>query len=330
MKQKTKLKRYEYQEAYRKQFDEGWGVREIARYLGRSPSTISRLFRRYIHPCPGIWRRMTSYEKAMYAWEKSQRRVSQSRKRQRLKSERIRKIVMFILRKWHWSPESISGFLRRFGVFISAKAIYNFIKQKRVWLTEYLRQRGKPRRQRVTHRRSRFRTGVPEKKSIHLRPDIRLEAGHWEIDTIHSRKGTSGGILTLREQYSKRTFYFLVKDLTARTINGILFPFFQSLPSNMRKTLTSDNGSEFAELYKLEKIIDGFQVYYCDPYKAYQRGSVENANGVLRWFFPKKTDFSEVSSEELEKAEYKINSRPMKLHSARSAHAVFNSLLQTT
>lgn len=324
---KSNLRRYEYQEAYKKRFDEGCGIREIARFLGRRPSTISRLFKRYVHPSPRIWREMTSYQKAMYAWENSQRRTSESRNRLRLKTERIRKVVIFILRKWHWSPESISDFLARHGVMISAKAIYNFIKRERPWLTEYLRQRGKPRRQRVARRRSYFRTGVPEKKSIHQRPDIYAEAGHWEIDTIHSRQGERGGVLTLREQHSKLVWYFLVGDLSAQSINRILFPFFHKLPWHMRRTLLADNGSEFAELYKLEKAFNGFEVFYCDPYKAYQRGSVENANGALRWFFPKKTNFSEVSHSNIQAAQYKINGRPMKLHNAQSATKVFNSLL---
>ena len=96
----------------------------------------------------------------------------------------------------------------------------------------------------------------------------------------------------------------------------------------MRFTLTADNGPEFAELYKLEKILDVFGVYYCDPYKAYQRGSVENANGELRWFFPKKTDFSQVSEQELKKVEYKINGKPMKVNGRRSATAVYNANLK--
>lgn len=327
MRRKSKLKVYEYQEAFKKHYDEGWGVRRIARFLGRSESTISRLFRRFIHPLPGVWRRMGSFEKAMWAWEKSQDRASKSRKRLRLKTKRIRKIVVFILRRWQWSPEQISDFLKCHGLRISAKAIYTFIKKERRNLTEYLRQRGKPRRQRVARRRSLFKTGAPEKKSIHERPPI-IESGHWEIDTIHSRKNTQGGILTLRELKSRKRYYFILPALTAEAVMNVLFPFFQSLPVHMRRTLTADNGSEFSELYKLEKILPGFGVYYCEPYKAYQRGGVEHANGELRWYFPKKTDFSKVSAQELKKVEKILNGRPMKVHGARSATAVFEQLVK--
>lgn len=323
MKKKDKLKRHEYQEIFEKYFDFGWSKASIAKYLGRNRSTIGRALSRDLHPSPLL----TTYEKAMYAYEKSRERMGQSRRRKRLKSERVRRLVVFILQKWHWSPENISGFLRRHGIRISAKAIYNFIKKERGELTKYLRQRGKPRRQRVVHRRGYFKAGVPERKSIHQRPPI-VESGHWEIDTIHSKTGAKGGVLTLREFGSKKSFYFLLADLTAKSVMAHLFPFFQALPQHMRRTLTSDNGSEFAELYKLEKVMEGFSIYYCDPYKAYQRGSVENANGVLRWYFPKKTDFSLVAETALRKAQYKINGTPMKINYGRSPAAVFKQLLK--
>ena len=116
-------------------------------------------------------------------------------------------------------------------------------------------------------------------------------------------------------------------DLTSESAMRILLPFFQSLPPHMRNTLTADNGPENAELYKLEKVLPDFGVYYCEPYKAYQRGSVENANGELRWFYPKKTDFSKVTPKELRAIEYKINAKPMRVHNGMSAKKVYNQLL---
>jgi IS30 family transposase len=330
MKKRSKLKLYEYQEIYKKNDDEGWGVREIARYLGRSPSTISVALKRPVEIRVGLWENMTGYEKACHKWECAQKLASKSRRRLRLKTERIRKLVIYILGKWHWSPETIADFLTEHGLKISAKAIYNFIKAERPALTEYLKQRGKPRRQRVSHSRSHFKVGVPEKKSIHERPEI-IEPGHWETDTIHSKKGSKGGILTLKELCSKRSFYFILPELNSKSANKHLLPFFQALPKHMRKTLLSDNGPEFAELYKLEKVFERkkqkFSVYYCDPYKAYQRAAVENSNGELRWYFPKKTDFARVSEKELLAAENKINGKPMKLHKRRCAKTVYRELL---
>jgi len=171
-----------------------------------------------------------------------------------------------------------------------------------------------------------LRVGVPAKKSIHIRPALG-EPGHWEIDTVLSGRNGKGGVLTLRELDTKKTYYSLLKDLRAKTTMSVLLPFFQSLPESLCKTLTSDNGAEFSELYKLEKVISGFSVYYCDPYKAYQRGSVENANGELRWYFPKKTDFSLVTPKELRSAEFKINGKPRRANNKRSASFAFKQLL---
>lgn len=327
MRKRSKLKIYEYQDAFKKYYEEGWSIRKISRYLGRSPSTISRLFKRDIHPCPGIWRHMTSYEKAMYSWEKSRKRASKCRKRLRLKNKRIRKVVSFILKRWEWSPEAISDFLKLHGLIISAKAIYRFVKKERAYLIENLYFKGKARRQRVSRPRSVFKTGAPAKKSIHERAEIN-NPGHWEVDTIHSKRGSKSGVLTLRELETRQTSYFIVADLTSKSIMRVLFPFFQNLPPHMRRTLTTDNGSEFSELYKLEKILPDFGVYYCDAYKSYQKGSVENANRELRRFFPKKTDFSKVSEKELRAAEYKINGKPMKVLNGQSAAKTFRKALK--
>ncbi|OVE79898.1 hypothetical protein BVY02_01955, partial [bacterium J17] len=248
MRKRSKLKRYEYQEIFEKYFDLGWSQAEIASYTGRSTSTISRALKRDLHPSPFL----TTFEKAMHAFECSRARMRASRRRKRLKSDRIRKIVQFLLCRWEWSPESISGFLGEHGVPISAKAIYNFIKFERPELKKYLYQRGKVRRQRVRHRRGMFRAGVPAKRSIHERPELSGD-GDWEIDTVLSGRSGSGAVLTLRQLASKKRFYFLLPNLKASSVMEILFSFFQSLPPYMRSTLTADNGSEFAELYKLEQ-----------------------------------------------------------------------------
>ena len=326
MNKKGKLKIWEYQESYKKYYEEGWKKSRIAKYLGRARSTLSRLFARDVHPCPGIWKRMTSYEKAMYAWEKRKKRASSSRKRLKLKSHRIQKLVVFLLSRWHWSPETISDFLDKHGIKLSAKSIYNFTKTEKPWLVDYLRRRGKPRRQRVARKGSYFKEGAPARKSIHSRPEI-TEPGHWELDTIHSIKGSKGGVLTLRELSSKKRFYWLIPDLEANTTIQILIKFFHDIPAQMRKTILADNGPENAELYKLEKVFEGFNVYYCDPYKAYQRGSVENANGELRWYYPKKTDFSQVTEKELRRAQWLLNNKPMKCLGKISAKKAFEQKL---
>lgn len=121
MRKRSELKIYGYQEAYKKFFEDGLGVREIARFFGSLSFNNKPFISTLRSPLPGIWKRMKSFEKAMCAWEKSTK--SKSRKRLRLKSKRIRKFVRYVLCRWCWSPESISTFIKRHGVRISAKAI---------------------------------------------------------------------------------------------------------------------------------------------------------------------------------------------------------------
>ncbi len=332
MRKKSKLSRDEYQELYKRYYEDGWRQAKIAVHLGRNKSCISRALNPEISPQPGTWNLMSSYEKGSYMYTRSRERMSKGRRRLRLKTKRIRKVVEFLLCRWHWSPDTISEFIKKYGLRISGKAIYNFIKNERKALKEYLKLRGKPRRQRVMHPRGFINTIGYEKKSIHDRPEIRvcgkIEPGHWQIDTIHSVRSGSGGVGSLRELGSKRNFFFLLPDLKAESLMKVIIPLFHNFPPHMKKTLTADNGPENSDLYKLEKIFPGFGVYYCEPYKAWQRAEVENGNGHLRWFFPKKTDFSKITQEELKIAEYKISGRPMKTNGGISARALFNQLLK--
>lgn len=327
MKNKSKLSFLEYQEIYLKREEKCWGIRRISRFLGRSPSTISRFLRRKYDICPGVWKLMSPYEKAHYAWQESKKKLSLSRKRLRLKSKRIRKLVIFLLTRKYWSPETISRFLSRHKIKISAKSIYNYIKKEKTSLKEYLVFKGRARRQRVVHSRGIFRAGAPAKKSIWERPSI-LEGGHWEIDTIHSKKGSKSAVLTIKERRSMKAIFFQIDDKKAETVTKQLLPFFQSLPQEMCKTMTSDNGSEFEHLYKLEKVIPGFKVYYCDAYKAWQKGAVENSNGELRRFYPKGTDFSLIPEKDFMDRVNKINNKPRISLEDKSSNKVFDELLE--
>lgn len=332
MRKKSKLSRDEYQVIFSKYYESGWSQAQISRYLGRNKSTISRVLGGRGSPRPGTWNLMSSYEKGSYAYEKSQSLMSAGRRRPRLKTERIRKVVKYLLCRKYWSPEIISDFLKKHGLNISGKAIYNFIKKEQKSLKEYLRLRGKRRRSRVMHERGFIKSSGYTKKNIRDRPDIyvkeKIEPGHWEIDTVHTVRNGGGAVGSLRELSSRNNFFFILPDLKAESLMRVLVPFFHALPQHMKKTLTADNGPENADLNKLEIIFPGLEVYYCDPYKACQRGAVENGNGQLRWFFPKGTDFSKIKPEELKVVESKINTRPMKVNNYQSPKAVYNEILK--
>ena len=312
----------------------GKSKRQIAREMGRSHSTICRELSRNQHPLPSVRRELTPLERAKDRNERASKRWRKSKERERLKDPAIRQHVFEKLSDG-WSPEQIAESLGQYlpGSKITAKTIYNFIRHDRSELKAYFRRHGKPYRQRVSNRRSSMREPAPEKRSITQRPQAverREEFGHWEADIVLSRRSGAGGVLTLIERKSRERFYFLVPDLKAETIIRVLLPFFQRLPADMRKSLTLDNGAEFApsEIHKLERVLKNeFKVYYCQPYKAYQRGSVENANGWLRQYYPKGTDFAQVAEHELREVQRKLNQRPMKLHRWRCSAEVFQEAL---
>ena len=227
---------------------QGASIRKISKVLRRSVSTISEELKRNRHWSPAVWRRLDAYEKAKYADEQAKkRRASPRRERELLKNKEIQDRVIQLLVDEQASPLDISlRISEEFpGKSISARAIYSFIKENRPDLKQYLRFRGKPRRQRVNNRRSRFKEGAPEKKRMDTRPEsveTREEFGHYEADTIHSCKHGSGkAVLTIIERSSRRRFYFLIPNLEAETVLAVLLPFFRALPSKMRKSLTVDN-----------------------------------------------------------------------------------------
>jgi len=314
----------------------GKSNREIARELGRPHSTILRERRRNAHPLPGVNRLMSWQERAKDRNDRAKARQSKkrSKKRKLLKNRRLLHYVIGRLFQ-RWSPEQISGRLSsRYPRYkITAKTIYNYIKYERQDLKEYLRRHGKPYRQMVTNRRGRFQQASPEKRGIDERPLevlTREDFGHWEGDTVVSRRGGKGGVLSLIERKSRERFFFILPDLKAESVIRVLLPFFQKQPEHMRKSLTLDNGSEFApsEILKLELVFKNrFKVFYCHPYKSQEKGSVENSNGWLRGYYPKGTDFSIVGSEELSKVQCRLNNRPMKLHCWRSSSEVFREAL---
>jgi IS30 family transposase len=179
-----------------------------------------------------------------------------------------------------------------------------------------------------------LKQGAPEKRGINQRDDAilkRLEVGHWEGDTVIStKKGGKGGVVRIRERLTRKSISRIVPDLKAETVLGALRGMFHDLPAHMRKSLTLDNGSEFAYsmIIKLEGFYPGFLVYYCDAYASWQKGSIENSNKALRWYYPKGTDFGKVLPFDLYRCEDKINDRPMKCHQGFTANEMFESHLK--
>jgi len=312
-KYKGHLTRYERAVAYGMRAN-GKSLREIGEALGRDKSVLSREFRRNKCNKPKA-RWMTALEKASEAHDKAKRRRSDCKRGRRgsLRKAAVRKHVEEQLKTTGASPEAIAAELPSFlpGESTTGKTIRRWLKTDGRGLIPCLRERGKTRRSKVTENRS-SKQGAPEKKSIDSRPAVveaHTEAGHYEYDLITCSQSTVS-ILTIRELKTRHLSLMLVPNREADTVNAALAAHFSQIPKALLKTATNDNGSEFAHAYQLE-LRYGLAVYYCHPYSAWERGSVENGNKLVRWYVPKGTDLSTVTWTQLKEIELKINSRAM-------------------
>ncbi|UCG42524.1 MAG: IS30 family transposase, partial [candidate division WOR-3 bacterium] len=288
----------------------GKNISQIALELGWDKSTISRELRRN-----------RDYLLDYYWDENAQIRADRRRRaasrRYRLRSERIRDYVREKL-KAGWSPELISGRIELDlpGCSISHEAIYQYIyhlaEPERSVFVRYLRRHHRRRRKRGTGKAQR-KSRIPNRISIEERPEAvasRRQMGHWEGDSLVSSHNTTV-LYSLVERKTRLMRLTRIRGRdgkrTAAAIAGRLGP----LPVRARRTLTLDNGPEHTGHEKVTETI-GTMCYFCDPYSAWQRGTCENRNGLVRYYFPKGTDFARLTQAEIERVEHAINTRPMK------------------
>jgi IS30 family transposase len=165
---------------------------------------------------------------------------------------------------------------------------------------------------------------IPGRVSIKERPGevaARSRFGDWEGDLVVGRKGR-GAIATHVERKSRYLMATLLPDRKADSFNTSAIPVYQSLPTVLCQTLTLDNGKEFSQFKDLESKT-GLSVYFADPYAAWQRGTNENTNGLLRFYFPKGTSFKRISAKTLQRAVDRLNNRPRKCLGYRTPQEVF-------
>jgi len=327
-KEKKDLSREERQSIYKLR-EAMLGIREIARRMGRNPSTISREFKRA--PESKAWGFMRWYDRASQAQEAAEKRRRKSRFRERrLKNDSIRLYVYEKLNK-KWTPERISKRIAKDlpGESVSYETIYQFIYKVDRELIRYLPRRKQSRcTNRATGRKSRKCTNEDKKKRIDKRAEsanIRSELGHNESDLIVSGKRGKSCLCVLVDRRARRVRIRKVKNREANTVRQCIFQIMQDLPPFCRRSLTVDNGSEHAELSLLEPIYksDDFSVYYCYPYRAWERGTVENFNGLIRRWFPKGTNFDFVTDEQVAEVEEWINNLPFKCLGGLTPNEVF-------
>jgi len=278
--------------------------RKIARELGRNVSVITREIK------------ANSTEdgryQAFWANARSNRRRIQSRTRPRIPDPVIRTYIEKKLIEG-WSPEQIAGRLPVDipGKSVSYETIYLFIFIKRRDLTQYLQCGRKKRRKRKDPRKKRVL--IPDRVGIEERPDHindRSEHGHWEGDTAVSRKSRAA-LMVLQERSLGLTLLQKLPRCAPGDMAEAMIECLQTLPDHMRRSITFDNGQENRHHRKLSEHL-GMDTYFCDPYSSWQRGSVENAVGLTRRFWPKRTDYALISDAEIAMVEYRLNTRPRK------------------
>ncbi len=305
-------------------YRDGLSFRSIAAHLdsGKTAGSILREIGGKPRKGVGKYQAHASHKKAL------ERRYG--KKPDRLKSKLIRSYAKEKL-KLGWSPEQISLRLPIDcpGNKVSHEAIYQFVyaqvhrggngKIKRGCedLRTYLPRRHK-RRQTKGFRQAQ-KAERPLLPPIESRPAVverRKQIGHWEDDTMVSRQSAER-LKTINERVSGVVFVGRMKDGTIFESNRVVNDRLGKIPEHIRKTLTRDRGTENLGHEELEKNLD-ISCYFARAYCSQDRGSNENVNGLIRRFFPKKTDFAQVSDEEINRVEYLLNTRPRKRHGGKT------------
>src|SRR5512136_2085489 len=298
----------------------GKSLREIASVLKRSPSTLSRELKRNAPPI------YTGYYLSHKAQDRAERRKRQSHQRQRLKNDFIRQYVEKRL-PLEWSPELIAGRLAidHPGLSISHEAIYQWVYQDATHLILSLVRAHRKRKHRGYSRKHKT-SHIPERISIRERPQAvlkRHDIGHWETDTISCSKSYQAVQVTVerKARYSKVA---KLKTKSARAMSIALTRRLSHYPTELRLSITYDNGPENAEHMRTNKIL-GTSSYFCEPFHSYERGTVENTIGLVRRFLPKKTNLANISQNHLTKIEYWLNKRPRKCLGYKTPAEVFKA-----
>jgi len=308
----------------------GQSIRAIARTLGRAPSTVSREVGRN-----GGAARYRAVEADKRAWDRGRRP-----KRCKLAlNDRLARLVAAKL-KMNWSPDQIAGWLkaeypRDERYHVSHETIYQslFIQARgalKKELTAHLRSQRTIRRSKHAKSKGVGQGEIKDIVSIRERPasvEDRAVPGHWEGDLIAGSKNTH--IATLVERKTRYVMLAKVNSRDTETVIKALIKHSKKLPKELYKSLTWDRGKELADHKKFSLATD-IKVYFCDPRSPWQRGSNENTNGLLRQYFPKRTDLSVHSQAHLNKVARQLNERPRKTLGYRTPAQKFNECVAST
>jgi IS30 family transposase len=294
-------------------------IRQIAKAINRAPSTVSRELKRngfktwhQYHPT-----------NAQKKYEKRRRKCHRTCV---IKPE----IKEYIESKLHiqWSPEQIAK--RKQGQIEGCpcfSTIYRWIHQKHLINGDMTKLRRKGKFKRPQETRGRFNIG----KTIKKRPKevyTRQTIGHWEADTVESgrinyKRKSKYCFVTLAERKSRLYLVKLLPDRTSENVTAAIVELLSQFPSHLVKTITCDRGKEFAQYKEIEEKLN-CDMYFADPYCAWQKGTNENSNGLLREYYPKGMDLSLANEQEVTEVLNKLHNRPRKCINFKTPLEVIN------
>lgn len=305
---------------------EGKSIREIARDLQRSPSTISREMRRNSKKAEAY-----SPSKATKQYHKRRKKCCKKRK---LQNPAAKALVRRLLLDQQWSPEQIANRLKmeENEIQISFPTIYRSIYLGDLELEKSPHgQRGVARKLRH-HGKSRHKKGSEERRGkfvishpIEERPEgaqCRTELGHWEADTVVGKAGSSC-MVTLADRKSRFLLGMRVSRKTAVAVTEGLIALLITLPPELRRSVTPDRGKEFANHSQVSDTLDDLQFYFPKPHAPWERGTNENTNGLIREYCPKSVDMDSFDTSYFDDFIVKMNRRPRKCLGWKSPEEVF-------
>lgn len=302
---------------------EGQSIRQIAAALARSASTLSREIKRNTLKTKGYEPRYAQQQTAGRRWKGS-----------RLERQPVLRTTVLDRLAMGWSPQQIAHWLTQTSgcQIVSYESIYRFVYAQIKRTQDYRWRRYLPRAK--SYRGWRGRRGgspalrIKDRVSIQQRPAeaaTRTSSGHWEADLmLFSQYGQA--VLVAQERQSRLLLLVKLTTKAAAPVMRQLSQLFRGLPKELAKSVTFDNGTEFAQHYRLNQL--GLKTYFCDVRSPWQKGGIENAIGRLRRALPRKTDLSKLTKQDIEQVARLYNHTPRKCLGYQTPASVFiNQLL---
>jgi IS30 family transposase len=307
---------------------DGIPLRQIAIAIGKATSTVSREIKR-------------NASKLGYLPDRAQNKATMRRHRSGFKIQKYPQLKQFIIDKLtidKWSPQIIAARLKdcNLAATLSHESIYKFIYSVEGQLAKLYQHLMFKRPKRNIHYGRKHRMQMPDQYKIINRPEVinsRTEFGHYEGDLTFMKGSQSSNLLVLIERVTRKSF--IIENSNKQSISTMhkIYSTLASLPSNMRKSITFDNGSEFKRFGCLSFI--GVKVYFCKPASPWQKGQVERLNAQLHKYIPKTSDIRSVTKSQVLAAQDKLNNLPRKVlgyltpNEAWAIHSITSVALQT-